>query len=113
MGRLRKPTNILRMEGNKAKSGRAAIKAREAKEPKAPMGKGDPPKWLKGGARRMFRRLHKILDSMGVMSAADEDGLAMLCQHQTLAIECWETAREAKGAVSFSRRSHLTNWVTP
>jgi P27 family predicted phage terminase small subunit len=67
------PTSIRLLRGNP--SGRALNKD----EPIPPEGVAKPPDWLTGRSKELWTRIAPILTRMKVLTSADPDALALLC----------------------------------
>lgn len=72
-GRPPKPTALKLLQGNPGK------RTLPKNEPKPPDGEINPPAWLTGRARRTWRELVPILESMRVLTTADPQALALFC----------------------------------
>lgn len=74
VGRPPKPTHMKLLEGNPGK------RALPAKEPKPPRKIPTCPRHLDKPARAEWRRITKLLDSLGMISELDRATLAVYCQ---------------------------------
>ena len=81
-----KPTALEMLQGN---PGRRSVNSREPK-PKAPGTKIQPPAHLGPAAVKEWRRVRRVLEPVGLLTAADVDLLAMYCQ----AYQRWVSAEE-------------------
>lgn len=68
-----KPTRLRQLDGN------AARRPINDKEPKIEAAAPRAPAWLADAAKADWRRLVKVLDAAGMLTAADRDVLAMYC----------------------------------
>lgn len=71
-----KPTRLKVLQGN---PGHRALNKDEPTPPAPPPGGIKVPSWLKGKGRTFWRQIQPILDEMGVMTTADPQALALLC----------------------------------
>ena len=72
-GRPPKPTALHLVEGTRIRDGRSSH------EPKLAGAGERPPSWLKGRGRAHWKRIRPLVVAMGVLSDADVDALALLC----------------------------------
>ena len=77
-GRSPKPTNVHKLNGNPSK---LDLKNREATEPQPPEGEVSPPEWLSDAALEEWEYFLPILKAMNVLTVADRDALAIMCEH--------------------------------
>src|SRR5215204_4108204 len=91
-GRPRKPTALHRLHGT------ARPDRMNAAEPMPPiLGDVQPPAWLKGRSLRAWRDLAPRLRAMRVLTEADRDALALLCDAYGELVECRQViAREGR-----------------
>ncbi len=87
-GRPRKPT-ALKVLGGTARPDRL-----NPHEPQPAETTGRPPAWLKGQGRRVWRWLVPLLREMRVLTAADEQALALLCDVFAEYLEAREILRQ-------------------
>lgn len=73
-GRPRTPTHLKLVKGNPGK------RALPKKEPAPARWTGNPPAWLSDHARTAWDRIGPMLDTMGVLTIADEAALAEGCE---------------------------------
>jgi P27 family predicted phage terminase small subunit len=99
-----KPTRLKILQGN---PGKRALNKDEPTPPAAPGGEVKPPWWLpryerdlgvngrkvRSKARTFWARIAPILDEMGVLTTADPDALAMLCDVLAEYVEAREIVR--------------------
>lgn len=74
-GRPRTPTNLRILQGNPGK------RPLPKDEPKPKLG-GDPPAWLTVAGRKEWDGLAPMLERLRVLTEADVDALAQLCEAQ-------------------------------
>lgn len=75
-GPAKTPTALLKLSGTHRYDAR--IKQGEPEPP--PLEGREPPEWIRERAKEFWSNIIPILESMGVMSNADKDALAMYCQ---------------------------------
>lgn len=80
-GRLPKPTQLKIVQGT------ARPDRMNEDEPVPPAGDIVPPAWLKKRARRLWAEMSPILMQMGVLTTADVQAFAVLCETQAEFIE--------------------------
>jgi P27 family predicted phage terminase small subunit len=95
-GRPPKPTALKVLQGN---PGHRALNVAEPKPPAEPV---SPPSWLRGRSRTLWKRIAAFLEPMGVLTTADTDALALLCDAYAEYIECRDVVRK-HGATYESR----------
>ena len=72
-GRKPKPTVLKLLDGNPGK------RPLNDREPMAPQGVPEPPKWLDDVARAEWSCITKLLDGMGILSLADHTAVEAYC----------------------------------
>jgi len=72
-GRPPKPTSLRKLQGNPGK------RAFNEREPTPPIGMPKPPRWLNAKGRRFWREIAPVLEGMRVITVADREALALLC----------------------------------
>lgn len=87
-GRPRKPTALKVLEGNPGK------RPLPKDEPQVPLTSSRPPAWLKGRGRRGWGWVEPIVRGMRVLTDADKQALALLCDALGEYVECREILRE-------------------
>ena len=87
-GRPSKPTNIKLLHGNPGK------RPLNDAEPKPDASDQKPPTWLKGRARREWKRIAPMVADMGVLTVADNDAAALMCDALAEYIEAREVVRQ-------------------
>jgi P27 family predicted phage terminase small subunit len=85
-GSNRKPTALKKFLGNPGK------RKLNEKEPKAPKGVPEMPRFLNGEARAEWRRIVPVLCKMGVLTVADGKALAAYCS-------CYSQLAKAEAAI--------------
>lgn len=87
-GRPPKPTALKLLHGNPGK------RPLPANEPQPPADGVKVPTWLKGRARRLWRQIEPILADMRVLTVADTQALALLCDALAEYVEAREVVRK-------------------
>lgn len=83
-----KPTALKVLQGNPGK------RSLNTDEPTPPAGEVKAPTWLKGRGRRFWKSIAPILEEMGVLTTADPNALAMLCDVLAEYVEARELVRK-------------------
>lgn len=91
-GRLPTPTALKIIRGNPGKQ------KLPVGEPVPPPGDAEMPTWLSARGRRFWRRLSPVLRSMGCLTSADGEGLAVLCETLNEFVQASKDVRK-RGAI--------------
>ena len=87
-GRPAKPSNLHVLHGTDRAD------RRNDAEPKPDASDQKPPTWLKGRARREWKRIAPMVADMGVLTVADNDAAALMCDALAEYIEAREVVRQ-------------------
>jgi len=88
-GRKPKPTQVKKLTGNPGK------RKLNEREPQPPAPELRAPDWLVNQAKKEWDRLAPLLARVKVLTQADRDALAAICQLQAQVIEATETLRKS------------------
>lgn len=113
MGRKAKPINLHIVEGNPNRLTKKQIEQRKKAEAVLTVGtdRVKPPAWLNPAAKREFNRRAKELLKVGLISNADIDALARLCDATVDYIEMTKTIAEEGYMVEYINKAAKTNKV--
>lgn len=105
-GRRPMPTRLHELRGNPGK------RPLNDAEPVPPAGAVAPPSWLKGRARNLWKELEPMLSAMRVMTTADVQALASLCETQAEFITARLDVRRRGTEIEMTRYDRKGNAFT-